>query len=90
MVEIKIGLLRGECLNRRIGEREILAAEIDAWKRQRNAAGARIKWIFTTALARDKLARCESASKRDAGRKDANVLLSPPNFVRGGVPIGAD
>lgn len=57
MVEIEIGVLRGQCLDRRIGERDTLVAEIDAWKRQRNASGARIKWMFTTAHARDKLAR---------------------------------
>jgi hypothetical protein len=57
MVEIEIGVLRGQCLNRRIGERDTLVAEINAWKRRRNAAGARIKWMFTTARARDKLAR---------------------------------
>ncbi len=57
MVEIEIGVLRGQCLNRRIGERDTLVAEINAWKRQRNASGAHIKWMFTTALARNKLAR---------------------------------
>ena len=57
MVEIEIGVLRGQCLDRRIGDRETLVTEIDAWKRQRNASGARIKWMFTTARARDKLAR---------------------------------
>jgi DDE superfamily endonuclease len=57
MVEIEIGVLRGQCLARRIGDRETLVTEIDAWKRQRNASGARIKWMFTTARARDKLAR---------------------------------
>ena len=57
MVEIEIGVLRGQCLNRRIAERETLITEIDAWKRQRNAARAGIKWMFSTARARDKLAR---------------------------------
>ena len=57
MVEIEIGVLRGQCLNRRISERDTLVAEIDAWKRKRNASGARIKWMFTTARARDKLTR---------------------------------
>ena len=36
---------------------ETLTAEIEAWQRQRNASGARIKWRFTTQKARDKLAR---------------------------------
>ena len=57
MVEIEIGVLRGQCLDRRIGEREVLIAEIDAWQRRRNASGARIKWKFTTQKARNKLAR---------------------------------
>ncbi len=57
MVEIEIGVLRGQCLDRRIGEREILIAEIEEWQRLRNTAGDRIKWKFTTQKARDKLAR---------------------------------
>jgi hypothetical protein len=57
MVEIEIGVLRGQCLDRRIGAREVLVAEIEAWERQRNASGARVKWKFTTQKARDKLAR---------------------------------
>jgi len=57
MVEIEIGVLRCQCLDRRIGERDVLINEIDAWQRQRNTSGARIKWKFTTQKARDKLAR---------------------------------
>jgi transposase len=57
MVEIEIGVLRGQCLDRRIGERETLIAEIEAWQRLRNASGDRIRWKFTTQKARNKLAR---------------------------------
>ena len=57
MVEIEIGVLRGQCLDRRIGERPRLVAEIAAWEKQRNAVGARVKWMFTTERARAKLAR---------------------------------
>jgi transposase len=57
MVEIEIGVLRGQCLDRRIGERHRLVAEIAAWEHQRNAAGARVTWMFTTERARAKLAR---------------------------------
>jgi hypothetical protein len=57
MVEIEIGVLRGQCLNRRIGEREILVSEVDAWLQQRNISGARIKWKFTTQKARKNIAR---------------------------------
>ena len=57
MVEIEIGVLRGQCLDRRIGAREVLVSDIEAWERQRNSSGARVKWKFTTQKARDKLAR---------------------------------
>ena len=57
MVEIEIGVLRGQCLDRRIGERDVLVSEIDAWQRQRNASAARVNWKFTTQKARNKLAR---------------------------------
>ena len=61
MVEIEIGVLRGQCLDRQIGERERLVAEIKAWENQRNESGARIKWMFTTDRARVKLARAYPA-----------------------------
>jgi transposase len=55
MVEIEIGVLRSQCLDRRIGERRKLITEIAAWERQRNRAKARIKWMFTTERARAKM-----------------------------------
>jgi transposase len=57
MVEIEIGVLRSQCLDRRIGDRKTLKAEISAWEARRNVAGARIKWMFTTQRARIKLLR---------------------------------
>ena len=57
MVEIEIGVLRSQCLDRRIDTREQLEAENAAWERQRNASGARIKWMFTTDKARAKMGR---------------------------------
>ncbi len=57
MVEIEIGVLRGQCLERRIPTREKLISEIAAWERQRNDSGARITWMFTTEQARHKLRR---------------------------------
>jgi transposase len=55
MVEIEIGVLRGQCLDRRIADREQLVSEIAAWERQRNDEGARVKWMFTTDKARGKM-----------------------------------
>ena len=57
MVEIEIGVLRSQCLDRRIDTRQQLASEIAVWERQRNASGARIKWMFTTNKARVKMGR---------------------------------
>jgi transposase len=57
MAEIEIGVLRGQCLDRRIGEREQLEREIAAWERARNAAGAWVRWMFTTEKARAKMGR---------------------------------
>ena len=57
MVEIEIGVLRSQCLDRRIGDRQQLESEIAEWEHQRNASGARIKWMFTTDKARAKMGR---------------------------------
>ena len=57
IVEIEIGVLRSQCLDRRIATPEQLVSEIAAWERQRNASGARIKWMFTTAKARAEMGR---------------------------------
>ena len=57
MVEIEIGVLNGQCLDRRIDNAKRLTSEIAAWERQRNAAGARIDWMFTTDKARAKMGR---------------------------------
>ena len=57
MVEIEIGVLRSQCLDRRIATKTQVESEIAAWERQRNAAAARIKWVFTTDKARTKIGR---------------------------------
>jgi hypothetical protein len=57
MVEIEIGVLRCQCLDRRIDNPQDLRSEIAAWERQRNTSHARIKWMFTTEKARTKMGR---------------------------------
>src|SRR3954469_12137548 len=57
MVEIEIGVLKGQCLDRRIDNRPELEREIAAWERERNAAGTRVNWMFTTEMARTKMGR---------------------------------
>ena len=66
MIEIEIGVLRGQCLDRRIDDPKRLRREITAWERQRNAARARIKWMFTTDKARAKMAGAYPATSKES------------------------
>jgi transposase len=55
MVEIEIGVMVDQCLDRRIADKETLVREIAAWERRRNAERARIRWMFTVDRAREKM-----------------------------------
>jgi transposase len=57
MVEIEIGVMVQQCLDRRIPDKATLVAEIAAWERRRNAEEAGISWLFTIDRAREKMAR---------------------------------
>jgi transposase len=57
MVEIEIGVMVDQCLNRRIPDKATLIKEIAAWERRRNAEKAEIDWLFTVDRARQKLGR---------------------------------
>lgn len=57
MVEIEIGVLRTQCLDRRIPDPQTLESEIAAWLQQRNASGARVQWMFDAERARQKMGR---------------------------------
>jgi len=57
MVEIEIGVLKGQCLARRIADRATLCSEIAAWERRRNDAREGIEWLFTVERAREKMGR---------------------------------
>lgn len=56
-VEIEISVLASQCLNRRIPDRATLQRAVAAWQKARNAAGARIRWMFTVEKARKKMAK---------------------------------
>lgn len=73
MVEIEIGVLRSQCLSRRIATRERLVSEIDAWQRQRNDSGACINWMFTPDQARRKMAKAypQFEIQQDPGIKES-------------------
>jgi hypothetical protein len=57
MAEIELSVLARQCLDRRIGTREELEREVEAWERERNERGVPVRWRFTTADARIKLRR---------------------------------
>jgi transposase len=57
MVEIEIGVMVDQCLNRRIPDKATLIKEIAAWERRRNTEEAQIDWLFTVDRARQKLGR---------------------------------
>ncbi|HSA67030.1 MAG TPA: IS630 family transposase [Methyloceanibacter sp.] len=74
MAEIELGVLRGQCLDRRIDNRPELEREIAAWQAQRNAAGARVKWMFTTEKARAKIGRAYPKPSLDHAGKESDSL----------------
>jgi len=55
MAEIELGILAGQCLDRRLPDRATLEQEVAAWVSARNAAIKTIDWRFTTNDARIKL-----------------------------------
>ncbi len=57
MAEIELGVLRRQCLDRRIGDLPTLQSEVAAWQRDRNAQQVKVNWQFQTNDARIKLKR---------------------------------
>ena len=55
LAEIELSVLRRQCLDRRIGEWNLLRQEVTAWTARRNQPQGKINWRFTTADARLKL-----------------------------------
>jgi len=71
MVEIEIGVLSKQCLNRRIPDKATLVREVAEWERRRNAQGATIRWLFTVEKARQKMG---AAYPRTAGGDPSKPL----------------
>ena len=57
MVEIEIGVMVQQCLDRRIPDKATLVTEVAAWEQRRNAEQAGINWLFTVDRARTKMGR---------------------------------
>jgi len=71
MVEIEIGVMVSQCLDRRIPTKAMLVSAIKAWERRRNREKARIKWRFTVDRAREKLGRAYPPIPRRGTRRAA-------------------
>ena len=57
MAESEISVLSGQCLDRRIADKQTLVEEVAAWQHSRNNNHVKTDWQFTTADARVKLKR---------------------------------
>lgn len=57
IAEIELSALKGQCLDRRICDMEVLREEIRLWEESRNNQAKKINWQFTTQDARIKLKR---------------------------------
>lgn len=56
-IEIEIGNMNQQCLDRRIPSWDKLQSELVAWEKRQNEARATIKWMFNVDKAREKLTR---------------------------------
>jgi DDE superfamily endonuclease len=57
LAESELSVLAGQCLDRRISDKQTLVAEVTAWENSRNKKHAKADWKFTTDTARVKLKR---------------------------------
>jgi hypothetical protein len=51
MAEIELSAVKGQCLNRRISDIDILRREVELWQEDRNNKTSKINWQFRTAEA---------------------------------------
>jgi hypothetical protein len=90
MVEIEIGVLRGQCLDRRIDDPKHLISEITAWEQQRNVEGARIKWIFTTDKARAQTGRAYPVTSKSYNQPRYWPIATRKNASFADFDVGAE
>jgi len=57
MAESELSVLSGQCLDRRIADKQTLVEEVAAWEAERNKNHTKADWQFTIANARVKLKR---------------------------------
>jgi len=57
IAEIELRVITGQCLNRRIPDKQVLEREVAQWQNQRNFLQAKVDWRFSTDYTRIKLKR---------------------------------
>ena len=57
LAESELSVLSGQCLDRRIADKQTLVEEVAAWEASRNKNHTKANWQFTTADARVRLKR---------------------------------
>lgn len=76
MAEIEIGVLKSQCLDRRIESLTRLRPEVAAWEKRRNTEGSRIRWSFTVEKAREKMGRSYPTPARRSSPRAALSVMS--------------
>src|SRR5215217_2086822 len=77
MAESELSILSGQCLDRRIPDKQMLIEEVAAWEKNRNKHNTKADWQFTTADARTKLKRL-CAAWRGSGEGDEGLSRADP------------
>ena len=77
MAEIELSALVRQCLSRRIGTREELDREVQAWQQRRNEEAITVNWRFTTADARIKLKRLYPSLERKKSISSKEPVANP-------------
>ena len=79
-VEIELGVLHKQRLDRRIPNRPTLEREIAAWEKQRNDSRARITWFFDHEKTRQKACPKFSATDQNLWGKVLNPVYDETNI----------
>lgn len=71
MAETELSVLSGQCLDRRMENKELVVDEVSAWEKDRNKTEAKIRWRFTMADARIKLEKLYPVFEYDVFKEKA-------------------
>lgn len=78
MVEIEIGVIGKQCLDRRIPDKDTLRREVAAWLERRNREKAQIRWMFGVEEARHKLGKAYPQPRQTDALRYLSFHLNRP------------